>query len=231
MSSAKQMSGNESSEQCTGTTLQGLRCRKYPTKGYSTCCKHRSEKADEVPAKVTDRLNEDIFGKISDFLSFDDNINVGKTSKALNKGVEHYGKSRNSDLQATGVQRITTSAQLQNYLTSLRKTWNPNIKTLDLSMYADIVDDRHLKIVEGLTYLRELNLHGCRSITGAGFGCLSSLTALQDLNVRNTKINDEGLPVIDSLPAIHTLDLRGCGDVSAQAVASLSIPNVLADKY
>ena len=56
-----------------------------------------------------------------------------------------------------------------------------------------------------------------------------SLTALQDLNVCGTKINDEGLSVIGSLPAIHTLDLRGCGDVSAQAVESLSIPDLLAD--
>ena len=44
-----------------------------------------------------------------------------------------------------------------------------------------------------------------------------------------TEINDEGLHVIDSLPAIHTLDLRGCRNVSAQAVASLSILNVLVD--
>ena len=59
--------------------------------------------------------------------------------------------------------------------------------------------------------------------------CLSSLTLLQDLDVRETEINDEGLRVIASIPAIHTLHLQGCPSVSAGAVASLSIPNVLAD--
>ena len=73
------------------------------------------------------------------------------------------------------------------------------------------------------------NLLYCQSITAAGFACLSSLMALEDLDVSCTMISNDGLRVIASLPAIHTLVLQGCGHVSAGAVASLSISNVFAD--
>ena len=113
----------------------------------------------------------------------------------------------------------------------------PLLKTLDLSRCCNVTDVRPLlslttleepnlrntrindaglrAISTSLTRLTKLSLRSCRSITGAGFACLSSLSSLQDLNVCKTRINDEGLRVIDSLPAIHTLDLRGCLNVSA----------------
>jgi hypothetical protein len=54
-----------------------------------------------------------------------------------------------------------------------------------------------------LTALTKLSLDYCRSISGSGFACLSSLTSLQELNVRDTAIDDEGLAGLRrSLPAL-----------------------------
>jgi len=42
-----------------------------------------------------------------------------------------------------------------------------------------------------LPALTKLNSRDCKSISGLGFACLSSLTSLQELNVRFTVINHE----------------------------------------
>ena len=63
----------------------------------------------------------------------------------------------------------------------------------------------------------------CESITGAGFGLLSSLTSLQDLSVHNTNINDEGFRAISSsLTRLTKLNLESCKSITASGFVSLS---------
>ena len=51
----------------------------------------------------------------------------------------------------------------------------------------------------------------CLSITADVFKCLTSMTSLEDLDVRETDFNDNGLrSSVDSLPLLKTLDLVGC---------------------
>ena len=49
----------------------------------------------------------------------------------------------------------------------------------------------------------------CLSITADVFKCLTSMTSLEDLDVRDTDINDKGLRSVYSLPLPKTLDLVG----------------------
>jgi len=81
-----------------------------------------------------------------------------------------------------------------------------------------------------LTRLTKPNLQNCDSITGAALARLSSLTALQDLNVYNTEINDEGLRAIStSLTRLTKLNLTACRSITGAGFASLSSLTALQD--
>ena len=81
-----------------------------------------------------------------------------------------------------------------------------------------------------LIRLTKLNLWSCRSITGAGFASLSSLTTLENLNVRETKINDEGLRAISiSLIRLTKLNLWSCRSITATGFECLSSLTALQD--
>ena len=74
-----------------------------------------------------------------------------------------------------------------------------------------------------LTALTKLSLCNCWSITAGGFACLSSLTSLDELHVRDTNINDNSLAVLSrSLTALTYLDLSYCLSISSLGFACLS---------
>ena len=81
----------------------------------------------------------------------------------------------------------------------------------ELQISHTFIDDKSLaKLATSLTALTKLhlefNIYG--SISGAGFACISSLTSLQELDVRFTAINDEGLAGLSRLlPALTRLNL------------------------
>ena len=94
-----------------------------------------------------------------------------------------------------------------------------------------INDDGFRAISTSLTRLTKLYLFGCNLNTAeAGFTCLSSLTSLEELNVRETNISDEVFCAIStSLTRLAKLDLRGCRYITADAFACLSFLTLLED--
>jgi len=93
-----------------------------------------------------------------------------------------------------------------------------------------ISDANLLAISTSLTRLTKLDLQSCRSITAAGFACLSSLTSLEDLDVCNTEINDEGLRAIStSLTRLTKLNLTACHSITGAGFACLSSLTLLQD--
>ena len=76
----------------------------------------------------------------------------------------------------------------------------------------------------------------CLSITADVFKCLTSMTSLEDLDVRDTDINDKGLRSVDSLPLPKTLDLVGFRGIARvldppllNAVVASSVAQVFED--
>ena len=56
----------------------------------------------------------------------------------------------------------------------------------------------------------------------------TSMTSLEDLDVRGTDINDKGLRSVYSLPLLNTLDLVGCRGIARVLDAPLSNAVVVA---
>ena len=76
----------------------------------------------------------------------------------------------------------------------------------------------------------------CLSITADVFKCLTSMTSLEDLDVRDTDINDKGLRSVYSLPLPKTLDLVGFRGIARvldppllNAVVASSVAQVFED--
>ena len=68
----------------------------------------------------------------------------------------------------------------------------------------------------------KLNLFLCTSISGSGFACLSSLTSLQELDLRHNHTNDKGLAGLSRSPVLTRLNLFRCALISSAGFACLS---------
>ena len=96
----------------------------------------------------------------------------------------------------------------------------PSLRTVLLTQCRFVTD---IGPLQSLHFLTKLNLGYCVSIPPQGFACLSSLTSLQELDVRGTTINDEGLAGLSrSLSALTQLSLCHCKSISGSGFASLS---------
>ena len=75
--------------------------------------------------------------------------------------------------------------------------------------------------LQSLTWLTKFSLWSCKSISGSGFACLSTLASLQELDIDDTGIDDEGLAGLSrSLPALTKLELlyHSAGPVRASFI-------------
>ena len=96
----------------------------------------------------------------------------------------------------------------------------PSLRSVSLARCASVTD---ISPLQSLTALTKLNLCYCNLISGSGFTCLSSLTSLQELNVRFTDINDEGLAGLSRMsPALTKLNLSWCRSISGSGFGCLS---------
>ena len=94
----------------------------------------------------------------------------------------------------------------------------PSLRTVLLTQCRFVTD---IGPLQSLHFLTKLNLGYCVSIPPQGFACLSSLTSLQELDVRGTTINDEGLAGLSSLTSLQELDVRGT-TINDEGLAGLS---------
>ena len=96
----------------------------------------------------------------------------------------------------------------------------PSLRSVSLVTCTSVTD---ISPLQSSTSLTKLDLSGCDSISGSAFACLSSLTSLQELDVRSTTIDDEGLAGLSrSLTSLTKLDLQLCTSISGSGFACLS---------
>jgi hypothetical protein len=94
---------------------------------------------------------------------------------------------------------------------------NGRTDTVVLQMANADVDDATLKLLEPMSLLRELDLNDT-NVTNEGLTHLRSLTQLQILRLRNTKVDDVGLrESLGKLESLKMLDVKGTG-ITAEAL-------------
>lgn len=98
----------------------------------------------------------------------------------------------------------------------------PSMRSLQLKHCKDITGVG-LSHVARLTALMRLEVAGAVLVVASAFACLSSLTTLQLLGVRCTRLDDDALQHLLRLPELRWLNITGCNVVSsARLVAFLS---------
>jgi hypothetical protein len=72
------------------------------------------------------------------------------------------------------------------------------------------VEDRELKVLEGLTNLRSLGLLGA-NVTDKGCETIATVKSLRELELSQTQVTDQGLETLAALPDIEKVFLRNVG--------------------
>lgn len=80
----------------------------------------------------------------------------------------------------------------------------------ELCLYESDATDDDLKMVEGLTNLRELNVNGCHQLTRAACQSIGCLANVERLWLMNTQFDDAGLSHLANLSHLTLLDVRSC---------------------
>ena len=72
------------------------------------------------------------------------------------------------------------------------------------------MDDVSLAALAKMVNLRSLGLSRCKWLTDAAFSPLTSLTALEALNLGGTEVGSAALEVLGELPKLAHVNLSGC---------------------
>lgn len=126
------------------------------------------------------------------------------------QNVDWTGRLKAEKLEDLKYCRNATSVYLQtNQLDGMNYAWLRRLEKLNFLKVDYYGGDELLEHVTSLKELQQLEVHGAKKITPAGFQIIVPLEKLTTLSLRGAEISDESLEVIGQMKQLETLDISG----------------------